>query len=63
MTRLSSEHLVKGADIQVTAKSGVLLLEGTAPSTAAKQRALTLARETEGVTQVVDRIRVGKRAK
>jgi osmotically-inducible protein OsmY len=63
MTKLSSERLVKGADIQVTAKSGVLLLEGTVPSTAAKQRALTLARETEGVTQVVDRIRVGKRTK
>jgi hyperosmotically inducible protein len=63
MTKLSSERLVKGADIRVTAKNGVLLLEGTVPSTAAKQRALTLARETEGVTQVVDRIRVGKRTK
>ena len=61
MTKLSSERLVKGANIQVTAKNGVLLLEGTVPSRAAKQRALTLAQETEGVTQVVDRIRVGKR--
>ncbi len=63
MTKLSSERLVKSAGIQVSARRGVLLLEGTVPTTAAKQRALTLARETEGVTQVVDRIRVGKRAR
>jgi osmotically-inducible protein OsmY len=60
VTRLSSEPLVKSAGIQVSARRGVLLLEGTVPTTATKQRALTLARETEGVTQVVDRIRVGK---
>jgi osmotically-inducible protein OsmY len=47
----------------VTAKNGVILLEGTVPTRAAKQRALTLAGEAEGVTQVVDRIRVGKRTK
>ena len=62
-TKLSSDGLVKGADIQVTAKNGVILLEGTVPTRAAKQRALTLAGEAEGVTQVVDRIRVGKRTK
>jgi hyperosmotically inducible protein len=63
MTQLSSEPLVKSADIQVTARNGVLVLAGTVPSTAAKQRALTLAREVEGVTQVVDRLRVGNRTK
>jgi len=62
-TTLSSDGLVKSADIHVTAKNGVILLEGTVPTSAAKQRALTLAREAEGVTQVVDRIRVGKRTK
>jgi len=59
-TKLAS---VKGAEIQVTAKSGVILLEGTSSSAAVKERALTLARGTDGVTQIVDRIRVGKRAK
>jgi hyperosmotically inducible protein len=62
-TKLSSDGLVKSADIQVTAKNGVILLEGTVPTSAAKQRALELARGAEGVTQVVDRIRVGKRTK
>ena len=62
-TKLSSDGLVKSADIQVTAKNGIILLEGTAPTSAAKQRALKLAREAEGVSQVVDRIRVGKRTK
>jgi len=62
-TKLSSDGLVRSADIRVTAKNGIILLEGTVPTSVAKQRALTLAREAEGVTQVVDRIRVGKRTK
>ena len=44
--------------IAVTAKSGVVLLEGTAPTSAAKERALTLVRGADGVTQVIDRIQV-----
>ena len=46
--------------IAVTAKDGVVLLDGTAPTAAAKQRALSLARGTDGVLQVIDRIRVGR---
>jgi osmotically-inducible protein OsmY len=38
-----------------------VLLEGTVPTTAAKQRALTIARETKGVLQVVDRLTVSRR--
>ena len=60
---LSSDAQVKGAAIDVTAKNGVVLLQGTVASNAAKQRALTLARGTDGVTQVVDRIRIGKARK
>jgi hyperosmotically inducible protein len=59
-SQLSSDAQVKGTSIDVTAKNGVVLLQGTVASTAAKQRALTVARGTEGVTQVVDRLRVGK---
>jgi len=62
-TKLSSDRQLKGTGIEVTAKNGVVLLEGTVPSTAARQRALTIARGTDGVTQVVDRMRVGKRTK
>ena len=60
-SQLSSDTRVKGASIEVTAKNGVVLLQGRAPSTASKQRALALARGTDGVTQVVDRISVGKK--
>ena len=60
-SQLSSDTQVKGAAIEVTAKNGVVLLQGTAPSNAAKRRALTVARGTDGVTQVVDRISVGKK--
>jgi len=49
---------VKSAPIEVTAKSGVVLLRGTVPTRAAKERALTVARGTDGVTQVVERIQV-----
>ena len=59
-SQLSSDAQVKGTAIDVTAKNGVVLLQGTVTSTAAKQRALTVARGTDGVTQVVDRLRVGK---
>ena len=62
-SQLSGDARVKGASIDVTAKNGVVLLQGTVPSAAAKQRALTVARGTDGVTQVVDRLRVGKGSK
>ena len=62
-SQLSSDVQINGAPLEVTAKNGVVLLQGTVGTTAAKQRALKLARGTEGVTQVVDRVRVGKAKK
>lgn len=59
-SQFSSDAQIKGASIEVTAKNGVVLLQGTVSSAAAKQRALALARGTDGVTQVVDRILVAK---
>lgn len=59
-SRIAGDRQARTSTIDVTVKDGVVLLDGTAPNTAAKQRALTLARETQGVLQVVDRIRVGK---
>ena len=60
-SQLASDTQVKNASldsIDVTARSGVVQLEGTVPTNAAKQRALALTRSTDGVTQVVDRIEV-----
>jgi osmotically-inducible protein OsmY len=58
--KLTSEDALKNATIDVVAKGGVVLLEGTAPTAAAKQRVLSLVRETKGVLQVVDRLKVGR---
>jgi hyperosmotically inducible protein len=63
-TRIQSKFFtdpqVRAAAVQVSAKDGVVVLEGTVPSAAAKKQALTLARNTEGVQQVIDRLTVGK---
>lgn len=59
-SRFGDDASLKGASIEVTAKDGVLLLDGAVPTAAAKQRALSIARGTDGVVQVVDRIRVGR---
>jgi hyperosmotically inducible periplasmic protein len=58
--KFSADRQVKTGSIEVSARDGVVLLDGTVPTNAAKQRALTIARGTDGVTQVVDRIRVGR---
>jgi hyperosmotically inducible periplasmic protein len=52
---------VKAGAMEVTTKDGVVLLDGTVPTQAAKDRALALARDTEGVVQVVDRLKVQSR--
>jgi hyperosmotically inducible periplasmic protein len=60
-SNLAADTAVKMAKIDVSVRSGVATLQGTAPNQAAKQRALTIAKQTEGVTQVVDRITVASR--
>lgn len=59
-TRLAADATLKSAGLEVSARDGVVLLQGMVPDPAAKLRALTLAGETEGVVQVVDRLRVTK---
>jgi osmotically-inducible protein OsmY len=58
--RFGEEASLTTATIAVTAKDGVVLLDGVAPTAAAKQRAITAARGTDGVVQVIDRITVGR---
>lgn len=53
---------IGGAQVQgidVIARDGVVLLQGQVANQSTKQRVLTMARETEGVVQVVDRLSVG----
>jgi hyperosmotically inducible periplasmic protein len=59
-SKFAADNLFKSAALDITAKDGVVLLEGTVPSAAAKQRALKVVRETKGVLQVVDRLKVGR---
>jgi len=54
------DPLVKLSAIDVSAKDGVLLLQGTVADDATRMRALDIARTTEGVVQVVDRISINK---
>ena len=51
-------HLQGVPGVTVMAKDGVVLLDGVVPTAAAKQRVVNAARQTQGVVQVVDRIRV-----
>jgi len=44
--------------IDVTVQEGVAELQGTVSSTAARQKAVDLARNTDGVTQVIDRLKI-----
>ncbi|HEY0874863.1 MAG TPA: BON domain-containing protein [Vicinamibacterales bacterium] len=50
---------VKGMDIDVDTQDGVVTLSGTVDSDAAHRRALALARNTEGVRDVRDQLKVG----
>jgi hyperosmotically inducible protein len=59
-TRLTSEPQLKAGSVDVTVRDGVALVDGTLPTAAAKQRALSLVRATDGVVQVIDRVKIGK---
>lgn len=58
---LTADARLKAAQIEVSVKDGVVLMQGTVPNQAAKQRALTIARQADGVVQVVDRLVVARK--
>lgn len=53
---------VKGRDIDVTTKGGVVTLSGTVVSEAERRQAVALARNTEGVRDVTDNLQVHNQA-
>jgi osmotically-inducible protein OsmY len=59
-TKIQSQYfldqLVKGRNIDVDTRQGVVSLKGTVSSTAGREAAVAIARDTEGVTRVVDRL-------
>jgi hyperosmotically inducible periplasmic protein len=52
------DERVKGHNIDVTTKNGVVTLAGEVNSQGARQQALDLARDTDGVTRVVDQLKI-----
>jgi len=57
-SKLAADDTVKAYQIDVDTQGGVVTLTGTVPTAAARDRAVQLARETDGVTRVEDRLTV-----
>ena len=59
-TKFLAEDMLERSDLHVdTDHKGVVTLTGTVPSETARNRAVEIARTTEGVRQVVDKVVVG----
>ena len=61
-TKLAADDTVKAYQIDVDTANGVVTLTGTVENTAAKDMAVAITRQTDGVTDVVDRITVNAAA-
>ena len=57
-SKMALDEIVEAADIDVDTSNGVVTLTGSVASAAERQRALQLARETQGVSSVIDRLDV-----
>jgi hypothetical protein len=55
-SKMALDELVRARTIDVSTTKGVVTLTGTVRSVAERDQALRLARDTAGVTQVVDRL-------
>ena len=60
-SKIALDDTLDGSHIQVTSDDGRVTLTGTALNEAQHRRALDLARETAGVSTVVDHVSVGSR--
>lgn len=56
--KMALDDTVKALSLDVDTRSGVVTVAGSVASQAERQRALALARETEGVRQVIDKLEV-----
>ena len=59
-TKFLADTAVSGLKIDVDSNNGVVTLTGTVPTAAEKKRALAIAKETDGVKSVIDRLKVGR---
>lgn len=58
--KMTLDDTVKARSIRVSTDHSVVTLSGTVGSTAERDRAVSLARETSGVTRVVDHLTVAR---
>jgi hyperosmotically inducible protein len=58
-SKMASDDTVKASEINVDTHNHVVTLNGTVASRLEKERAVAIARETKGVTNVIDDVRVG----
>jgi len=59
-TKFLADTKISGLKIDVDTKDNVVTLTGTVSSAAEKQQAIDVAKQTDGVKSVVDRLKVGK---
>lgn len=59
-SKFLADTKISGLKIDVDTRLGVVTLNGTVPTAAEKQRAVAVAKETDGVKKVVDNLKVGK---
>ena len=57
-TNIANDEALSGSDIKVDVKNNVVTLSGTAPTAAARTRALAVAKKVEGVSRVVDNVKI-----
>jgi osmotically-inducible protein OsmY len=57
-SEMVDEDVLNGSNIDVDVKNGVVTLQGTVPSEAARARALAVAKTNDGVKSVVDQLRI-----
>jgi len=57
-SEMVDESVLSGSNIDVDVKNGVVTLQGTVPSEAARLRALECAKRNDGVKSVVDQLRI-----
>jgi osmotically-inducible protein OsmY len=58
--KLALDDTVKALDVNIDTAGSTVTVRGTVDTAAQKERVLQLARETDGVKQVVDRVEVRK---
>ena len=60
-SKIALDDTLKGSRVEVSTTGGVVTLGGTVGNDDQRRRAVALARETDGVVNVMDQIRVGAR--